>query len=187
MCFWPTAVWLRVHWVKRHTRESGWGRYTGETRGVTCSCVATKYFVIAKGCLGVGEGVYPWRIGRDLYPFPLIFHSREDLGERLKGFCGVQGQFKVSFWALWLAQFHHGVTRAWITHDCQAQLAAWKSCLFHCNIWKETYFFLETSGLVLPPPPSNSIIKCSYRERCVSAWSHVITQDLTMKFEMLWS
>lgn len=59
-----------------------------------------------------GGGIYPKRIVMDLYPFPLIFHSREDLGERLKEFCGVQGQYKVSFLDLWLAQFHHAVTRA---------------------------------------------------------------------------
>lgn len=89
----------------------------GGARGVKYSCVATKY-VCARVCsdckkqLRVGGGKEPKRIVGDLYSFPLIFHLREDLGERLKEFCGVQGQFKVSFLALWLAQFHDGVTRA---------------------------------------------------------------------------
>lgn len=46
----------------------------------------------------------------DLYSFPLIFHLREDIGERLGEFGGAQGQFKYLFWMLWLAQFHDGAT-----------------------------------------------------------------------------
>lgn len=86
----------------------------GGARGVKYSCIATKYVRVCCNCKKrprTGGGIEPKRIVGDLYSFPLIFHLREHLGERLKEFCGVQGQFKVSFLALWLAQFHDGATR----------------------------------------------------------------------------
>lgn len=91
--FWPSAAWLAAHRLKRHTGESGWGGYAGRAmaRGVKNSCVATKY-VCASECRDCKKqprtngGLQPKRIVGDLYSFPLIFHLREDLGERLKEF-----------------------------------------------------------------------------------------------------
>lgn len=85
--------------------------------GVKYSCVATEY-VCAPMCCDCKRqprtkgGIEPKRIVGDLYSFPLIFHLREDLGEKLKEFCGLQGQFKATFLALWLAQFHVAVIGA---------------------------------------------------------------------------